>query len=88
MFLCVFVESVKLTQHKFYKLYCDLYIFFNDLVFDDFNAIEILTNDAFPISQFSNFNGGKDVVYLAFSFTGHTLYTNMTYLVLKNFNLS
>jgi hypothetical protein len=80
----VFVKSVKLTQPKFYKLYCDLYIFFNDLAFDDFNAIETLTNDALPISQISNFNGGKDVVFLAFSFTRHTLYTNMTYLVQKN----
>ncbi len=87
MFLCVFVKSVKLTQHKFYKLYCDLYNFFNDLAFDDFNAIETLTNVFLPISQFSNFNGGKDVVYLAFSFIGHTLHTNMTYLVLKNFSL-
>jgi hypothetical protein len=26
-------------------------------------------------------------VYLAFSFIGHTLHTNMTYLVLKNFSL-
>jgi len=57
MFLCVFVESVKLTQHEFYKLYCDLYIFFNDLTFDDFNAIETLTNDAFPISQFQWWKG-------------------------------
>lgn len=71
MFLCIFVKSVKLTQHEFYKLYCDPYIFFNDLAFDDFNAIETLTNDALPIHQFSNLNGGKDVVYLAFPFVGH-----------------
>jgi hypothetical protein len=69
--MCTFVESVKLTQHEFYKLYCDPYIFFNDLTFDDFNAIETLTNDALPISQFYNLNGGEDVVYLAFSFVGH-----------------
>ncbi len=71
MFLCIFVESVKLTQHEFYKLYYDPYICFNDIAFDDFNAIETLTNDVFPISQFSNLNGGEDVVYLAFSFVGH-----------------
>ncbi len=65
------MEGVKLAQHKLYKLYCDPYIRFDDPTFDDFNAIEILTNDVLPMSWFSDVNGGEDVVYLAFSFAGH-----------------
>jgi hypothetical protein len=68
IFVCDFVEGVKLAQHKLYRLYCDPYIKFDDPTFDDFNAIEILTNDVLPMSWFSNVNGGENVVYLAFSF--------------------
>ncbi len=60
------MKSVKLAQHEFYRLYCDPYT-----RFDDFNAIEALINDALPMSWFFDLNGGKDVVYLAFSFAGH-----------------
>jgi hypothetical protein len=57
MFLCEFVKNVKLTQHEFYRLYCDAYTRFDDPTFDDFNVIEALINDAFPMSWFSDLNG-------------------------------
>jgi hypothetical protein len=43
VFVCDFVEIVKFVQHKLYKLYCDPYIRFNDLAFDNFNAIGFLS---------------------------------------------
>jgi hypothetical protein len=55
------VKSVKLAKHEFYRLYCDLYTRFDDSTFDDFNAIQALINDAFPMNWFSDFNGGEDV---------------------------
>jgi len=39
------------------------------LYFDDFNAIETLTNSNLPMEWFFDLNGRKD--YLAFSFVGH-----------------
>lgn len=50
IFMCDFVEGVKLAQHKLYRLYCDPYIQVNDPTFDDFHAIEILINDVLPMS--------------------------------------
>ncbi len=50
IFVCDFVEGVKLAQHKLYRLYCDPYIRINDPTFDDFHAIEILINDVLPMS--------------------------------------
>jgi len=70
-FVCDFVETIKLAQHEFYKLYCDPYTRFDDPTFNDFNAIETLTNDALPMSWFYDLNGGKNDVYLAFAFVGH-----------------
>jgi hypothetical protein len=46
-------------------LYCDPYITFDNLAFNDFNAIEMLTNDALPMSWFFYLNGLKDTMYLA-----------------------
>jgi hypothetical protein len=68
VFVCNFVEVVKVTQQEFYRLYCDPYAKFEDPTFDNFNVIESLTN--FNLLEWSsNFNGGKD--YLVFSFVGH-----------------
>jgi hypothetical protein len=66
-----FVESVKQAQQELYKLYCHLYTRFDDLAFDDFNVIEMLTNDALPMNWFSNLNSIEDAMYLVFSFVGH-----------------
>jgi hypothetical protein len=52
-------------------LYCDPYTKFDDPTFDDFNVIETLTNDVLSMSWFSNLNGLKDTMYLAFSFARH-----------------
>ncbi len=39
VFVCDFVNFVKLVQHELYKPYCDPYAKFEDLAFDDFNFI-------------------------------------------------
>ncbi len=39
VFVCDFVEAVKMTQQEFYTLYYDLYAKFEDSTFDEFNAI-------------------------------------------------
>ncbi len=68
VFVCNFVEVVKVAQQEFYRLYCDPYAKFEDPTFDNFNVIETLTNSNL-MEWFSDFNGGKD--YLVFSFAGH-----------------
>jgi hypothetical protein len=52
-------------------LYCDPYTRFDNLAFNDFNAIETLTNDALPMSWFFDLNGLENTMYLTFSFFGH-----------------
>jgi hypothetical protein len=52
-------------------LYCDPYTRFDNLAFNDFNAIEMFTNDALPMNWFFDLNGLEDAMYLAFSFFGH-----------------
>jgi hypothetical protein len=42
---------------------------FEDLTFDDFNAIEAFTNSNLLMEWFSNFNDKED--YMAFSFASH-----------------
>jgi hypothetical protein len=71
VFICDFVENIKFVQHKLYRLYCVPYMKFNDLAFDDFNAIKITNNENLPMSWFFDCNGGKDTMYLAFSCVGH-----------------
>jgi hypothetical protein len=71
VFLCDFVERVKFVQHKLYRLYCDPYKRFNDLTFDNLNAIENTNNENIPMTWFFDLNGGKDAMYLAFSCVGH-----------------
>ncbi len=69
--MCDFVENIKQSQQELYMLYCDPYIMFDNLAFNDFNAIETLTNDALPMSSFFYLNGLKDTMYLAFFFSKH-----------------
>jgi len=42
-----FVESIRLAQQKLYQFYCHLVAKYEDLVLDDFNLVEVLTN--FPL---------------------------------------
>jgi hypothetical protein len=44
---------------------------FDDLAFDDFNVIEMFTNDALPMNWFYDLNVPKDAMYLAFLFVRH-----------------
>lgn len=69
--MCDFVENVKQLQQELFMLYCDPYTRFDNLTFNDFNVIEMLTNDALPMSWFFDLNGLEDTTYLAFSFFQH-----------------
>jgi hypothetical protein len=71
VFVCNLVEVVKLAQLELYRLYCHSFTKFEDATFDDFNAIENLTNATMPMQWFSNLNGGEDAKYLAFFFFRH-----------------
>ncbi len=55
-----------MAQQKFYRFYYDPYVKFEDPTFNDFNAIETLTNNNLPMDWFFDLNGGEDVIYLAF----------------------
>jgi len=66
VFMCNFVEFVKLTQHELYCLYCDPYAKYEDMTFDEFNSIQTLTNHTLLLSLFSYLNGGEDVYTLCF----------------------
>ncbi len=57
--MCDFVDCIKLAQQKFYKLYCDSYVKFENPSFDNFNSIEALTNENFCLSWFFDMNGVK-----------------------------
>lgn len=67
VFVCNFVEIVKVAQQEFYSFYSDPYAKFEDPTSNIFNVIETLTNSNL-MEWFSDFNGGKD--YLVFSFVG------------------
>jgi hypothetical protein len=69
VFVCDFVETVKVAQQEPYIFYSDPYTKYEDLAFDDFNAIGTLTNSNLPMEWFFDLNGGN--YYLAFSFVGH-----------------
>jgi hypothetical protein len=40
IFVCDFMENIKLAQHEFYMLYCDPHTIVDDPTFDGFNAIK------------------------------------------------
>jgi hypothetical protein len=52
-------------------LYCHSFTKFEDVAFDDFNAIGNLTNVTMLMLWFSNLNDEKDAEYLALFFSGH-----------------
>jgi hypothetical protein len=47
VFMCDFVEFVKLAQQKLYRFLYDPYAKYENLAFDEFNSIQVLTNIPF-----------------------------------------
>jgi len=47
VFVCDFV---KVAQQKLYRFYHDLIVKYESPNFEDFNSIEVLTNECFPLS--------------------------------------
>ncbi len=60
------MDLVKLTLAELYRLYCDPYAKFDDPTIDNFQSSETLTNATYPMSWFSDQNGGKDDEYIYF----------------------
>jgi len=83
VFICNFVDTIKLVHKRLFKLYYDILL----IMKIHFNFLFILSNDTFPMNWFSNFNGGKEEMYLAFLFVGGKYTTwqtiNMVLLVLN-----
>ncbi len=71
VFVCDIVEVVKLAQLELYGMYCYSFTKFEDVDFDDFNAIGNLTNATMSMRWFFDLNGRKDAKYLAFIFSKH-----------------
>jgi hypothetical protein len=69
VFVCFFVETMKVAQEEPYMSYNDPYTKFEDLAFDNFHTIGTLTNSNLPMEWAFDLNGGNE--YLAFSFVGH-----------------
>jgi hypothetical protein len=46
------VDFVKVTQQKLYQFYHDPYVKFEDPTFNNFDAIETLTNNNLPMDWF------------------------------------
>ncbi len=85
MRLCGFYEG---SPTRVLWLYCDPYAKFEDPTFDDFNAIETLTNNL-PMDWFLDLNGNEDESTLPFCFlTINTLFTTLVKMVLQVHNLS
>jgi hypothetical protein len=68
IFVCDFVDSMKVAQQEFYDSIVTHML--ENPTFNDFNAIETLTNNL-PMDWFDNLNGSEDDVYLAFLFFDH-----------------
>jgi hypothetical protein len=60
VFICNFVDTIKLVHQRLFKLYYDIFTNYEDPTCDDFNSLFILTNDSFPMNWFFNLNGGKE----------------------------
>ncbi len=50
VFVFDFVDFVKVAQQKLYRFYHDLIVKYESPNFEDFNSIEVLTNECFPLS--------------------------------------
>jgi hypothetical protein len=50
VFVCDFVNAIKLTQHEMFIFYCDSFSKYEDPTCDNFNFLFIVSNDIFPMS--------------------------------------
>jgi len=50
VFVCDFMNAIKLTQHDMLIFYCDSFSKYEDPTCDNFNFLFILSNDIFPMS--------------------------------------
>jgi hypothetical protein len=66
VFICDLVEVVELAQLEIYRLFCHSFTKFEDVNFDDFNAIGNLINATMSMQWFFDLNSREDSKYLAF----------------------
>jgi hypothetical protein len=65
---------MKVAHQKFYMFYCDPYLKFEDLAFDDFNVIETLTNFNLPMEWFFDLNAWQSELFGIFLYWPHVSY--------------
>jgi hypothetical protein len=77
---------VKICQVELYCLYIDSYTKFDDLSFDELNALETINNNNLPMSWCVDLNGEK-VYYLMIEFLDSKYFVNQHCLVTSEMNL-
>ncbi len=89
VFMCDFVEFVKLAQQKLYQFLYDPYAKYENLAFDEFNSIQVLTNIPFLWASFLIWKVERMLYTLCFHLlTINTLITNAMLKVVEKKNLS
>jgi len=78
--MCDYINSVKNCQVELYCFYIDFYTKFDDLSFDELNALETINNNNLPMSWCVELNGEK-VYYLMIEFLNFKYFVNQHCLV-------
>ncbi len=69
VFVCDFIDAMKIYQLDFYRLYNDPYNKFDDPTFNELKVFETFTNNKLPMSWCADING-EEADYLIIEFFG------------------
>lgn len=88
--VCVwFCEVCQIGPTRIYQLYCDLYAKYEDLVYNEFNSIQVLPVIPFLLVSFLIWMMERTLYTLCFHLlTINTLFTNPMLMVVEKNNLS
>jgi hypothetical protein len=75
VFLCYFIDAVKVCQLYFYHLYFESYTKFGDLAFDEFKTFELLISKNLSMSWCKDLND-EEVDCLIIEFVGAKFFVN------------
>lgn len=75
VFVCDFIDMVKVCQLDLYNLYFDPCTKFDDLTFDELKALESFTSKNLPMSWCEDLNG-EEVDCLIIKFVGAKFFLN------------
>ncbi len=83
VFVCDYIDVVKIYQLGLYQLYNDPYNKFDDPAFDELKALETFTNKNLPMSWCAKLNG-EEVDCLFIGFFGSKYFANQCCLVRRD----